>query len=295
MSYDELAEVVGQSLKVPPTHLRFTTINANTGAARMAVKRQPNLILANMLTTQYYTAQAISNQALYYEVLDIPLSELETKKTLKLTWLNEGISKEELVEALVPKVGELADVIPTLQKKFKISDEDAGRIRFFQAHQGKINKELAHTFNVAGIQQDYMTLYGELVPLEEVEADITTKIIEAFHYSKEPSKVHNHGVPFRFVVKKDELFKDTLKRLQARTGIKGKLFEKIKFAVVRKASFSKPIYLVDGTNPATNHSSTSSNANIIQTISSTTSPPTRMTSSDSITRIRMVAGALGVG
>ena len=44
---------------------------------------------------------------------------------------------EELVEALVPTVDELADVIPTLQKKFKISDEDAGWTRFFQAHQGE--------------------------------------------------------------------------------------------------------------------------------------------------------------
>jgi ubiquitin carboxyl-terminal hydrolase 7 len=32
----------------------------------------------------------------------------------------------------------------------------------------------------------------------------------------------------------------------ARTGLKGKLFEKIKFSVVKKTAFSKPIYLNDG-------------------------------------------------
>lgn len=34
--------------------------------------------------------------------------------------------------------------------------------------------------------------------------------------------------------------------MQARTGIKGKPFEKIKFAVVKKSAYSKPVYLENG-------------------------------------------------
>jgi len=37
--------------------------------------------------------------------------------------------------------------------------------------------------------------------------------------------------------------------LQLRTGIKGKPFEKIKFAVVRKSNTPKPVYLSDGEYP----------------------------------------------
>jgi ubiquitin carboxyl-terminal hydrolase 7 len=44
----------------------------------------------------------------------------------------------------------------------------------------------------------------------------------------------------------DEKFSDTKKRLEKRTGIKGKNFEKIKFAVVKRSSYSKPTYLTDG-------------------------------------------------
>jgi ubiquitin carboxyl-terminal hydrolase 7 len=44
-----------------------------------------------------------------------------------------------------------------------------------------------------------------------------------------------------------EKFADTKKRLEKRTGLKGKSFEKIKFAVVRRANYSKPQYLEDGT------------------------------------------------
>jgi len=46
-----------------------------------------------------------------------------------------------------------------------------------------------------------------------------------------------------------EVFSDTKKRLEKRTGLKGKSFEKIKFAVVRRAHYSKPQYLKDGRRP----------------------------------------------
>jgi len=44
----------------------------------------------------------------------------------------------------------------------------------------------------------------------------------------------------------NEAFKDTLLRLSKRTGIKGKNFEKIKFAVVPRSTLAKPEYLKEG-------------------------------------------------
>ena len=43
-----------------------------------------------------------------------------------------------------------------------------------------------------------------------------------------------------------EIFKDTKERLSKRTGIKGKQFEKIKFAVIPHGSYSRPKALEDG-------------------------------------------------
>ena len=37
--------------------------------------------------------------------------------------------------------------------------------------------------------------------------------------------------------------------MEQRTGFKGKMFEKIKFAVVRRSHYSKPQYLNDGMHP----------------------------------------------
>lgn len=53
-----------------------------------------------------------------------------------------------------------------------------------------------------------------------------------------------------------EIFKETKERLSKRTGIKGKPFEKIKFAVVgRNTTFATPKYLEDGKllNPRNNY------------------------------------------
>jgi ubiquitin carboxyl-terminal hydrolase 7 len=78
------------------------------------------------------------------------------------------------------------------------------------------------------------------VPEEEVNAD-DRDFIKVIHFQADPSRVH--GFPFKFLLKEGEVFADTKKRLEKRSGIKGKAFEKIKFAVVR--GYQKPAYLND--------------------------------------------------
>lgn len=108
--YDQLAAKVGEHLKVDPTHLRFTTINATSGTPKNPVKRSLTITLQQILGLQYntYTAPPQATYALFYEVLDLSLSELETKKQLKVTWLSEGISKE-VSEPIPSMAGQVAD------------------------------------------------------------------------------------------------------------------------------------------------------------------------------------------
>ena len=97
MPYDRFAAKVGEHLKVDPTHLRFFTVNATTGNPKAVVRRSPTASLLHILTAQYGTygnSMRGHTHALCYEVLDLSLSELETKKSLKVVWVSEGISKE---------------------------------------------------------------------------------------------------------------------------------------------------------------------------------------------------------
>lgn len=101
MTYDQFSIKVGEHLSVAPDHVRYATVNASTGKPKTWVKRNINQNLQQILTSQYsYGYTNHRPDALYYEVLDTSLSEYEMKKTMKITWLSDGISKEVSIMTL---------------------------------------------------------------------------------------------------------------------------------------------------------------------------------------------------
>ncbi|SPN97218.1 probable ubiquitin-specific processing protease 21 [Cephalotrichum gorgonifer] len=243
-NYDDVAERAGAMLNVPPTHIRFWTVNNTTGNPKTPIKRSPTSNLLSMLHTGAYTQsqQNYRADAFFFEVLEISLEELEFKKNIKLTWLTEGITKEETFDLLVNKNGTVEDLINALIHKAKIPDEaEAGRIRIFEASNSRFFRELKRDYPVVSMNE-YTTVYAERVPEEERQCE-EANLINVFHFQNEPSRVH--GIPFRFLLVENEPFSETKKRMEKRTGFKGKMFEKIKFSVVRRSHYSKPQYLND--------------------------------------------------
>ena len=218
-SYDQLASRVGDRLGVSPTHLRFWTANVSNGAVKAAVKRNQAQSLHAILNPPYSTFSNSTprQDALYFEVLEMSLSELDTKKVIKLVWLSEGISKEvfekflildyrakcfqEPYDLLVPKNGNVNDIIIDLIKKARLDDEaKAGPIRLYEVHNSKIYKELSRDHPVLSVN-DYVQLYAERIPEEEIStAPEDLEIIPVIHFQNEPAKAH--GVPFKFRILK---------------------------------------------------------------------------------------------
>ena len=98
----------------------------------------------------------------------------------------------------MPKDGVVSDLYPALQSKLELSDEEVERIRIYEAHSGKVFKGLTENHPVASFNE-FMTLYAELIPVEELETEDACFTIACFHFDKEPTKTHN--VPFYFVIK----------------------------------------------------------------------------------------------
>jgi ubiquitin carboxyl-terminal hydrolase 7 len=211
-SYDTLAAKTAEHLsllsktEIDPTHLRFTTVNAQNGKPRGPVKRAPTItvhsILSGVGAGGYGNGYGYSNQStdtLYYEVLEMSLTDLEQRKTIKISWLPEGVTKEEVYDCLVPKSGTFEDVLPVLQKKAKLPDEIIEQIRFYEAHSGKVYKNLELDTAVSSLNE-FMQVYAERLPEEERDADkdAPPALIGCFHYDKEPAKPH--GIPFIFNV-----------------------------------------------------------------------------------------------
>ena len=279
MTYDQLAAKVGERLNVEGTHIRFCTVHATTGKLKGYVRRTLNQSLYQILNPQFnaYSAQQ-RNDMLLYEVMEVTLTELETKKLLKITWVSEGLTKEvsseqfegnrmyiltcvkDLQEVLVAKNGVIQDVLAGLQKKLNLDDDDVKTARVFTMQSGRLQKELNADYPVSSIP-DYITLFAERIPEDERSVGDDGRSIDAFHFDKDPAKAH--GVPFKFFIVpvglsarivttqrltgiQGEVFKDSKKRLSKRTGIKGKQFDNVKFALISKSLYAKPAYLNDG-------------------------------------------------
>ena len=101
INYDTVSERVGAQLNVAATHLRFWTVNATTNNPKAPVRRGTNPSLRQILNPMGTNTlnSSLRNDAFYFEVLDMSLAELDTKKSIKLTWLSEGITKEVCVSS----------------------------------------------------------------------------------------------------------------------------------------------------------------------------------------------------
>lgn len=84
---------VGDFLKHDPLKLRFTSSNPQTGLPKAIIKRALNQSVADITQTNYYNQS--NNIAIFYEILDISIIELETKKSLKIVWTGRN-NKEEV-------------------------------------------------------------------------------------------------------------------------------------------------------------------------------------------------------
>ena len=95
MTYDQLAGKVGEYLEVDPTHIQFSTVHITTQKPKGNVKRNANQTLYQILNPQFNSYSLNQrNDSLFYEVMEMSLSELEMKKAMRIIWVSEGLTKE---------------------------------------------------------------------------------------------------------------------------------------------------------------------------------------------------------
>lgn len=147
---------------------------------------------------------------------------------------------------MVPKTGVVSDIPSALATKAPalFPPEILDILRLYEAQAGRIYRELPPTASV-GPLSEWTTIYAQPVPPELVEAqNEDERAVSCFHFDRETSKTHS--VPFRFVVRKDEVWSDAKERLRRRCGYSEKAMEKIKFAVVTRGVLGgRAEYLVD--------------------------------------------------
>lgn len=141
---------------------------------------------------------------LYYELLDVTLTELETKKSVKVTWMGLNNKEEGVHTFLMAKTANFGEIIDNLSKNVKLSKspQSTGRIRLFEIAPGGRTQKI---FQGNELIKDYQSvtlddLFAEEVHIDEQQVkENEEKLITCYHFNKEPTK--SHGAPFRFVLK----------------------------------------------------------------------------------------------
>ncbi|CAG8628272.1 14298_t:CDS:10, partial [Dentiscutata heterogama] len=208
-TYDDVAKYVAAHLSTDPLKLRFTT------AKKTVIERTTTQILSEMLQT---THQPRSVELLYYEMLDINIVELESKKFFKVHWLGTIVKEEEVIDISLPKTAMVNEIIKIIINKLAL--RPTSRIRLYDALHCKIQKEYDINDPINMIQEN-TTLYAEEIPQEEINLDTNDKVIQ------------------------DEPFYTTILRLKLRLGINEKDFSKVKGAIVQAQLHAKPQYIDD--------------------------------------------------
>lgn len=199
-TYDQLSARAAEKCGVEPSHIRFSTVNATTGKIKQALRRTMNANLWHILHPypNSYNNAGQRDDALIYEVLEMSVTELETKKLLKVTLISEGITKEDTYDILVPKNGTIQDLLRGLQRRANVSDADMELLHIFEVQGSRISREYNSADSVA-LMMETVALIAEVTPQDELDAGPDDRGIHAFHFDRDV--IRPHGVPFKFVLK----------------------------------------------------------------------------------------------
>ncbi|KAL0817230.1 hypothetical protein Bca101_073674 [Brassica carinata] len=242
-TYDDVVQRLAEKLGLDdPSKIRLTSHNCYSQQPKpQPIKYRGVDHLSDMLAHYNQTSDI-----LYYEVLDIPLPELQGLKTLKVAF--HHATKDEVVihNIRLPKQSTVGDVINELKTKVvELSHPDA-ELRLLEVFFHKIYKIFSSTERIENINDQYWTLRAEEIPEEEKNIGPSDRLVHVYHFTKEAgqnqAQVQNFGEPFFLVIHEGETLEEIKSRIQKKLHVPDEDFAKWKFA---SFSMGRPDYLQD--------------------------------------------------
>ncbi|XP_057506095.1 ubiquitin C-terminal hydrolase 12-like isoform X2 [Actinidia eriantha] len=241
-TYDDVVDRVAHRLGVDdPSKIRLTPHNCYSQQPKPhPIKYRAADRLLDMLVHYNQTSDI-----LYYEVLDIPLPELQCLKTLKVAFHN--VTKDEVVihNIRLPRQSTVGNVLDELKTKVELSHPDA-ELRLIEVFYHKIYKIFPLSEKIENINDQYWTLRAEEIPEEEKNLGPLDRLIHVYHFTKEAGQnqvqVQNFGEPFFLLIHEGETLAEVKARIQKKLQVPDEEFCKWKFAFL---SMGRPEYLQD--------------------------------------------------
>ncbi|KAI3938563.1 hypothetical protein MKW98_016068 [Papaver atlanticum] len=242
-TYDDVTERVARHLGLDdPTKIRLTAHHCFSQKPKpQAIKYQGIDHLSEMLIHHNRTSDI-----LYYEVLDIPLPELQDLKTLNVAFSHSTKIDTVVHSIRLPNQSTVGDLINVLKTKVELSHPDA-ELRLLKIFCHKIYKIISLSEKIGNISDAYWTLRAEEIPEEEKNMGPQDRLIHVYHFTKgEPrtrAPVENFGEPFLLVIHDGETLDAVKLHIQKKLQVPDEEFAKWKFASL--SLLSQPEYLND--------------------------------------------------
>ncbi|CAO3700741.1 unnamed protein product [Rhizopus stolonifer] len=221
MTYPEIVFRLGRAINCNPSHLRLVTPD-EYGALELAVHPMKDITLWDIIQTIPTNGPI----RIFFDVLTMSLSEFEKRKLVKLNLCFPKLNQVKYTELVVQNNTQWLEVKTELQEKLNLEDHD---IRFFLVEDNKFKQEL----EVNKIISEDVPVFVELVPQEELQKGEQDFYVNVYHYQRDITKTHS--VPFKFLVVQGEVFRDTKRRLQNRTGLEDQEWNMVKFNIVSRS------------------------------------------------------------
>ncbi|KAF3789504.1 Ubiquitin carboxyl-terminal hydrolase 12 [Nymphaea thermarum] len=241
-TYDDVVERVARHIGLDePSKIRLTSHNCYSQQPKpQPIKYRGVEHLSDMLVHYNQTSDI-----LYYEVLDIPLPELQGLKTLKVAFHHSTKDEVTIHSIRLPKMSTVGDVINELKSKVELSSPNA-ELRLLEVFYHKIYKIFPLNEKIENINDQYWTLRAEEIPEEEKNLGPHNRLIHVYHFTKDASQnqmqVQNFGEPFFLIIHEGETLAEVKLRIQKKLQVPEEEFAKWKFAFM---SLGRPEYLQD--------------------------------------------------
>jgi len=249
MKYDEFAKLVGQHLKYDYQKLQFfrTSTYDLKASVTQAIKYNPEFQLRdaiNMTNKQFV-------RKLYYQKLNIKISELDERRQFKCLWVSANLKQEKELSLMPHKKGSVKDLLNECRMELlreeiisqeQLNDEVNFRLRLLEVVGSKVYRILKEEMPIEQLDASGANKYYRVEQILPEELSIVNSsfssngcisdeyLLPVAHFSKEIYATF--GSPFLLKIKHNEMFKEIKKRIQRRLDVSDKEFSTYRFAVI---------------------------------------------------------------
>ncbi|KAK6092951.1 ubiquitin-specific protease ubp15 [Batrachochytrium dendrobatidis] len=238
MLYDAVTDKIAKLLDLDPFKIRLWGSNhSHSMVTKGPIRRTTTTTLAEMLNITPYTLQA--QQIIYYEMLDVSILEFETKRYIKVFYVDAKLIEKGRFDMLMLKTSKVGDVLEGVASRIGMPVAEAKtKLRLFDSSNSRVTKVYENDEPISVLLDSFPLIVEEICE-DELNRTAADKLVSVCHFFKDIYR--GHGIPFQFILKPGEMFSQTKKRLQARSSLNDRDFGKVVFYFITERTQSTPI------------------------------------------------------